>query len=213
MLLVANGTLQAETKAPKASNDTVYKGTTVKLDLFNTVYTLAATGGKTYSYEAAANVNLLNKYFPTIEIGYAGADQTMANDAHFNGTGAFMRIGSDFNLMKKKKNTSGNFFLGGVRFGMAMQQFDTDNLLITDNYWNTTQTINYTDQFKFDCWAEIVAGIQVNVYRNFTMGWAVRAKFLITRGNEGQLYAWYIPGYGTKDTNNWGFNYYIAYTF
>ena len=46
------------------------------------------------------------------------------------------------------------------------------------------------------------------------MGWAVRLKFLFTTNSHGvNTTPNYIPGYGFHDTMNWGFNYYLGYTF
>ena len=189
----------------------IYEGTTLKVDLFNPLYALFGSGGEIQAYEALVHVNLQNKYFPTIEAGYAHVSHTAKNEAAFNGGGVFSRIGADFNLMKKNKE-SGNYFLGGLRFGMAQQKFSITGIHITDGYWNTSQTISYPDRTKFDCWAEVVGGAHVKVYKGFNMGWSVRFKFLITRKEE-VLHTWYIPGFGYKANTTFGFNYYIGYTF
>lgn len=189
----------------------IYEGTTLKLDLFNPLYAFFGSSGEIQAYEALVHVNLLNKYFPTIEAGYAHVSHTAKNEAAFNGGGVFARIGADFNLMKKNQD-AGNFFLGGLRFGMAQQKYSITDIYITDGYWNTTQTISFPNCTKFDCWAELVGGAHVKIYKGLNMGWSVRFKFLITRKEE-VLHTWYIPGYGYKTNTTFGFNYYIGYTF
>ncbi len=209
------GTLPVDTantpEEQPAEKIKIYEGTALKVDLFNPLYALFGSGGEIQAYEALVHVNLQNKYFPTIEAGYAHVSHTAKNEAAFNGGGVFSRIGADFNLMKKNKE-SGNYFLGGLRFGMAQQKFSITGIHITDGYWNTSQTISYPDRTKFDCWAEVVGGAHVKVYKGFNMGWSVRFKFLITRKEE-VLHTWYIPGFGYKANTTFGFNYYIGYTF
>ena len=65
-----------------------------------------------------------------------------------------------------------------------------------------------------DAWGEIVAGVQVDIYKGFNMGWAIRMKFLFTTKAHDELTTpYYIPGFGYRDTMRWGFDYYLGYTF
>ena len=65
-----------------------------------------------------------------------------------------------------------------------------------------------------DAWGEIVAGVQVDIYKGFNMGWAIRMKFLFTTNAHDELTTpYYIPGFGYRDTMRWGFDYYLGYTF
>ncbi len=203
-------TLSSQMKQP-AEKKEIYKGTTLKIDLFNPLYAWFGTEGEILAYEALIHVNLLHKYFPTIEAGYAHTSHTSNDEASFNGGGFFSRVGADFNLMKKNQD-AGNYFLGGLRFGMAQQKFSVTNISITDGYWNTTQIVSFPNSAKFDCWAEIVGGAHVKIYKGLNMGWTVRFKFLITRTEE-DLHAWYIPGFGYNANTTFGFDYYIGYTF
>lgn len=208
---LATGRAEVQGGEQPAEKPKIYEGTTLKVDLFTPLYTMFGTGREILSYEALVHVNLLNKYFPTVEAGYAQVSHTAKNEASFVGGGVFSRVGVDFNLMKKNKD-SGYFFLGGLRFGMAQQKFSITGIHITDGYWNTSQIVSYPDSHKFDCWAELVGGTHVRIYKGLNMGWSVRFKFLITRKEE-VLHTWYIPGFGYKENTTFGFNYYIGYTF
>ena len=68
-----------ETRA-KVKNDSVpvYQGVSLKLDLAMPVIEAARSAGKIQDYEMAINVRLKNRFYPTLELGYAlakcGAD-------------------------------------------------------------------------------------------------------------------------------------------
>lgn len=198
-------------KREKKTTMPIYQGIGVKLDLGNSLYEIFSSQQQGMSFEALAYVNLLKRYLPTLELGYAQRTYIPANEAKFSGKGAFTRIGCDFNLMKNKE--MGNMFLIGARFGMAVQNYDISNLQIKDNYWNITQTLPNYNATRFDCWAEVVAGVEVSIYKGFNMGWAVRIKKLFTLPDEKNFHATYIPGYGYNDATIFTFNYYIGYNF
>lgn len=189
----------------------IYQGVGIKLDLGNSIYEVFSSQQQGMSFEALAYINLLKRYLPTLEAGYGQRTYVPANDARFSGKGAFTRIGCDFNLMKNKE--MGNMFLIGARFGMAVQDFSISNLQIIDNYWNTIQTIPEHNATRFDCWGEVVAGVQVPIYKGFNMGWAVRIKKSFTLPDETNFHATYIPGYGYNNATVFTFNYYIGYHF
>ncbi len=188
----------------------IYKGLQLKLDIGSPILEIARSGAKVQTYEMAVNVNLLQRYFPTLELGYAQADRTITAGT-FNGKGGFGRVGLDLSALKKQKE-SPNKLLVGLRVGTAVQDYSMTNLTLHDTYWQTTPTMNFHD-IRCDVWGEIVAGIQVQVYKSFYMGLAGRFKMLFTRGKEGTYTAYYIPGYGYKDDMNFGFNYYLGWQF
>lgn len=183
----------------------VYQATSIRIDILNPIFELARSKGHTYSVEMAANVRLLNRLFPTLEFGFAGGflQEKDAATPVYNGRGEFMRLGLDINPLKKRPGAL-SYMTVGLRAGAAMQHLSTPALLI---YSPAGETIG-------DAWGEVVAGVHVNIAAGFNMGWAVRMKFLFTAKNHGVTTTpYYIPGYGYYDTMNWGFNYYLGYTF
>ncbi len=48
---------------------------------------LAFGSNESYSFEGAVQTNLLGKYFPVIEGGFAGAERTADNNIHFKTAG------------------------------------------------------------------------------------------------------------------------------
>lgn len=172
-------------------------------------------GNETYSAEAGLQLDLSHKYFPVLEIGYAGANKTSLENVQFKTNGMFGRVGIDFNLSKQKKESkpTSNLIFMGLRLGITNASYDINNVIITDNYWGGTTQIPYSNIKGLQAWYEITFGLKVEVAKNIFMGWAVRNKHLITQSKEGEISPWYIPGYGKKASSNWAISYTIGYKF
>ena len=196
--------------AREYADTAVYQGMSVKLDIAMPILELARFGGKIQSYEAAVNVRLAKRFYPTLEAGYALAERGADGGWH-KGQGGFGRVGMDLAIVKK--GATENNMLIGLRVGGAYQDYDLTNVKLYSDYWGEKQ-LNFYDQQRFDCWGEFVAGCQVQVYKGFQMGWYLRMKLLFTRKAEGVgVVPYYVPGFGFRKDFNWGFNYYLAYKF
>ena len=189
-----------------AKSDSIYNCTQIKLDFLSPVLIPGITHWHMQHYEAAVNVRLANRFYPTLEAGYAGGKLINSDTVSYSGQGGFFRAGVDINPLKKHPE-SPHALLVGVRLGSGYQAK------------------------KADCWGEIVAGCQVCIVESrkskvesrkskapmaFYMGWMGRIKFLFTRATEdknGILYPAYIPGYGNRDNIGWGANYYLGWRF
>ena len=188
----------------------VYQGLAVKVDLAMPILEAARTAGKIQNYEVAINARLLNRFYPTLELGYAMAE-CGADGGQHNGHGGFARLGVDLAVVKK--GVTENNFMVGIRFANALQNYDLTDVKQAVDYW-PTQRLNFYDQFRYDCWGEVVAGCQVFLWKGLHMGWYGRIKLLMTRNAKpGQVMPYYVPGLGYRKDFNWGLNYYIGYRF
>ena len=200
------------------SSDTIktplYNGFLIQADIASVV-TSALSNGVTYSYEAGIQVDLKHKYYPVIELGFAGANKTTSENIGFITNAPFGKIGIDFNILKKKKDSkpTNNLFLMGVRLGMTNFNYKLTNVTITDNYWGGSEVVLAGTNTTSKMWWEIVAGVRVEVVKNIYMGWNVRIKNLLSQDAVGVVSPWYIPGFGINTASNWGFNYTIGYHF
>lgn len=194
---------------------TVFRGLRLEVDLSPVVNNLV-NNGERFSYEAGLYADLKHKYFPAIEIGFAGADKLTSEAIGFKTSGMFARVGVDLNLMKPKKDKlpTNNIFYAGVRFGFSPFNYSITNVKVPNNYWGENITQNFPNQSSTKLWFEIVAGMRVEVSRNIYMGWTVRNKNLLGQDVPGEIQPWYIPGFGIKgEGKNWGVNYAIGYKF
>lgn len=192
----------------------------IKLDVGATALALGISKGQIQHYELGMNWRLINRLYPTFEAGYAGTlpatsanpsrgEQIRGDSLHYRGQGGFIRVGLDINPLKKSAATSPHALLVGVRLGTAVQQMSQEN--------SNSPAVTYNG-VRADCWGEVVAGCQVDVYKGLTMGWMGRIRFLFTRAVptdrvEALTVPLYIPGYGHYDTMAWGLSYYIGYKF
>lgn len=188
----------------------IYQGVNVKLDLAMPIIEAARSAGKIQDYEVAINVRLKNRFYPTLELGYALAE-CGADGAQYKGQGGFARLGMDLAIVKKGRTESN--MLVGVRFGGAYQNYDLTNVYVQTDYWQSPP-LDFYRQTRFDCWGEFVIGCQVFLWKGLHLGWFGRIKLLMTNDvKEGNVAPYYVPGLGFRNDFNWGINYYIGYRF
>lgn len=200
----------SEKKKERLPKDSIYQGMSVKVDIAMPILELARSKGKIQDYELAFNVRLANRFYPTIEVGYALADVT-ADGGHYTGQGGFARVGMDLSALKK--GVGDNCLMVGLRLAGAYQGFQITDVPVYGDYWPMGK-VNYYNQHKFDCWGEVVAGCQVQIWKGFQMGWYVRMKLLMTRTDkQGDALPAYLPGFGYRRDFNWGFNYFLGWKF
>ena len=204
-LMAMSISLFAATDTTKVKKEPIYNATQIKLDIASPVVIAGIHQWQMQHYEIAANVQLARRFFPTLELGYAGG-KAHNDSINYSGKGGFFRVGCDINPLKKKKD-SPHALLVGLRLGTAVQGWE--------------HTSHATSGTKADCWGEIVLGCQVEIAKvqktAFYMGWMGRFKVLFTRDKEGltadQMMPIYIPGFGNRDNIGWGLNYYLGWRF
>lgn len=182
----------------------IYQGLNIRLDVANPIFELARSQWHSYAVEMAFSPRLKNRFYPTIELGYAGNFRQVKSEMtnHFTGQGGFMRIGLDINPLKKHPERR-SYMTIGVRAGLALQYLDTEPL----------RPYSPQGEWITDSWGEIVAGVQVQIINGFHMGWAIRMKYLFTTYSHGEYStSHYIPGFGFNNPMNWGFDYYLGVT-
>ena len=189
----------------------IYQGMSVKLDIAMPVLELARSKGAVQDYEVALNVRLANRFYPTLEFGYALASAS-ADGGNYEGQGGFMRVGMDLSALKK--GVGDNCLMVGLRLAGAYQGFQITDVPVYGDYLRPLPNVAYYDQRKLDCWGEVVAGCQVQIWKGFQMGWYVRMKLLMTRTDkQGDALPAYLPGYGYRRDFNWGMNYFLGWKF
>ena len=185
--------LSLSVNAKEYADSAIYQGINLKLDLFNSVYYPALTKGDVQSYEIAMNVKLKQRFYPTLELGYAQGTKGNYTPV-WDGQGGWGKVGLDINGLKKNPSNP-NALLVGIRVGTAYQQYETPRL----SAW--------------DYWGEVVGGCQVQVYKGFMMGWYARLKLLFTSNPKTTTIPDYIPGFGYRNNTQWGISYYLGWKF
>ena len=144
-----------------------------------------------------------------IEGGYLNYKYSQYNYDYIS-TGVFTRIGVDFNLLKPETSL-GKYWAGaGLRYGLSFYSSETPSFS-QENYWGSSTSsipvIKGTGHFL-----ELTPGFKTELFRNFTVGWTVRLKLLISGGGTRDIKPIYIPGYGNGGKAvTLGVNYYISW--
>jgi len=218
-LFCLSGVYNVNAQANKQRADSVikaaFRGIRLDIDVVPVVSNFIFKGER-YGCEAGVYADLKHKYFPAVEIGFAGANKTSGDEVNFKTSGIYGRVGVDFNLIKPKKDKipSNNVFFAGARIGFSPFSYSYNNVSVQNEYWGTTISQNFTDIRSTKVWFEIVAGMRVEVLKNIYMGWTVRNKKLFGTDVPGEFQPWYIPGFGVKgEGSSWGVNYTIGYKF
>lgn len=132
----------------------------------------------------------------------------------YDSQGSFLRIGVDVNLLKDREandyDAAGSILLFGLRFGRA-QINDQLSYELVDSLWGTTVLTQQNDELVAT-WAEMTAGVKVEVFKNLFLGYNLRFKFAQGFSDEPLLLPYYIPGFGRSDRpERFGFDYSIFY--
>lgn len=187
-----------------------YQGTTIGIDLYGLGSKIF--GGSTTSTEISVEVNLKNRFVPAAEIGYGTTDTTDdGTNIHYKASAPFFRIGMNYNFFFKKPYLPG-YLYGGVRYGFTSFSYDVDAPSMENTYWPYPDVpFEYNGVKTNVSWAELLAGIKVNVYKNFYMGWSLRYRIRMNMKKAENTEPWYIPGFGKNNSTNLGVTYSLIY--
>lgn len=186
----------------------LFQGFTLSADVFGPLMYAFSDYG---NIEAALRLNLKNTYFPIVEAGYGVCDKTDLNTYIMYKTSApYLRIGCDFNLLKDKFQDNRLFV--GFRYGVSNFSYDISGPDMRDPIYGGAEPFGFDGINTTSQWIEVVAGVQVKVWRNLHMGWSIR--FKSEMNTKESLYAkpYYIPGYGTTTGGTvWGGTYNLIF--
>ncbi len=205
MLLLGTTTASAQFKKKKAKieiPDTVplLNGFQVSADLLGAAMMHIGSYGQ---YEGALRVNLRDRYFPIVELGYGKADHTDDGTLlRYQTKAPYGRVGIDFNLMKDKHDIYR--LLAGVRYGFTSFKYDLHHPGIKDPVWLDEVEFHAEDIQCNYHWMEVVFGVDATIWGPLHIGWSVRYRNRIAH-NAGDLdNVWYVPGYGKSGKSVFG---------
>lgn len=177
-----------------------FNGVQVMADLAGPIQLAVSDYGQ---WEVAARVNLRDRYFPIIELGYGIANhKEEPTSTAYKTKAPYGRIGCDFNILKNKHRPYRAFV--GLRYAYTSFKNDVERSVVTDPVWLTQSHFLVTGNKCNYHWIELVAGIDAKVWGPIHLGWSARYKRRI-HGNEGVIgNAWYVPGFGISNNSRLG---------
>lgn len=199
----------------------LYNGVSVGLDLWGIGNKVI--GGDNLSVEVMADVNLKNRFFPTLELGYAASNADGDLGIHYQAKAPYFRIGIDYNALYKKKHA--NMLLVGLRYAVTSFKYDIDavslndpiygggvgNPNLEDEIWGGSLPYDHRGMKGSMQWIEISLGLRARVWQDLYMGWAVRMKYKLSASAGTYGDPWYVPGFGKYGSNTIGVTYTITY--
>lgn len=171
---------------------------------------MKALGGRYANMEVMGRLNLLEKYFPVVELGIGECDRE-GNDLNttFHTRAPYFRAGGDYCLTKKR---NGNRLLLGLRYGFSSYDYDYANPDFQDPYWETrSKGTVIKDIHASSHWLELSFGIETRLWRYIRMGWSFRYKSKLAQSECPHGEPWYVPGYGKNGGTTFGGTVHLAF--
>jgi hypothetical protein len=201
-LLPAQTTQPAKKMAEPAGKDSIsfFRGVQVMGDVVGLIQMAVGSYGQ---YEVAARVNLKDKYFPVIEVGYGKTDhEDEVTQTRYKTSAPYGRIGMDFNVMKNKHDIYRIY--AGARYAYTSFKFDVYHSDLIDPVWGGQSQFQGHDIKAYYHWFEAVVGVDAKIWGPLHLGWSVRYKRRIAYDNGELGNVWYVPGFGKQGSTRLG---------
>lgn len=210
LTVLSNLLLPTSAHAQETGQQPFFQGITAGVDIFGLLN--KALGSDITGSEAYVEANLLNRFFPVVEIGYGKMDTTDdETDIHYKTSAPYFRVGMDYNVFYKKPHLPG-YFTVGLRYGFSSFKYDMQAPGLTDPNWgHITVPVSYEGVKSNAGWLELVLGLKTNVFKDFYMGFNIRYRSRLSMKKHENTEPYYIPGYGRGKSNNFGILYHLSY--
>lgn len=182
--------------------DTVplFRGFAVAVDLVGPAQLMLSDYGQ---YEASLRLNLKDKYFPIVELGYGKADHLNdVTDISYKTSAPYGRIGVDFNVLKNKHDDYRLYV--GARIAMTSFKFDLSKPPLTDPVWNEEVAYEAKDVKCSYTWMEALIGVDAKLWGPIHLGWSVRYRSRVSYDTGDYGNCWYVPGFGKHGSSRLG---------
>lgn len=160
------------------------------------------TNARYANMEILGRVNLLEKYFPIVELGVGECSREgVEQNTIFSTRAPYYRAGMDYCLTKKR---NGNRLFLGLRYGFSHFGYDYSNPDFQDPYWPGPTGTSVEDIKASAHWLEICLGIETKLWKFLRMGWSFRYKSRLAQTDCPHGEPWYVPGYGKNGGTTFG---------
>ena len=173
---------------------------------------LMAFGQDYASFDVHATLNMWNRLQPVAELGL-GWGKTTPDDLNFTyraKLSPYLKLGVNYNFLFKSDPHYQAFL--GVRLAYSPFRYDITDVTYKNSYWQEYNLFEIKSQTSQALWGEALAGLRVNVWKQWSLGWTIRYHGLFTYKSNEQSKPWFIPGYGPRKQAV-SFTFSAAYTF
>lgn len=172
---------------------------------------LMAFGQDYASVDFHATLNLWNRLQPVLEMGLGWASST-PNDMNYTYHGRpspYFKLGANYNFLYKSEPRYQAVL--GLRLCYSPLRYRVTDVAYRNGYWDEDLTFDIDSQSSHALWGEAVAGLRVDIWRQWSLGWTIRYHAMFSYGSSQSGRPWFIPGYGPRK-GNLGFTFSVAYT-
>lgn len=200
LLLTMSSVASAQMKFFTIQKDSIplFRGFAVSFDLVGAGMLALSDYGQ---YEAALRVNLHDEWFPIVEAGVGKATHDdEVTQLYYSTSAPYFKVGIDKNMLKDKHGP--NRLYVGLRYGFTSYKIDLSRPDFPDPVWLWNTGFGVKDASCKYHWAEVVIGVDAKIFGPLHLGWSVRYKQRLAHSEEGEFgNPWYVPGFGTYNTN------------
>jgi hypothetical protein len=165
---------------------------------------------KRNAYEITLDYAFKNDVYLVLEGGFGGSTINYT-DLKYNTNNSYARIGVDKSMLQRLFPNDWDMLFVGVRYGIGLINRSEATFSTNDNFWGTTTgTIPAKNMTAH--WAELNAGMRVELLKHLFAGYNIRAKFLANGKAFQELPPAYVAGYGKVEKSTvFDFNFYLCY--
>ncbi|MCK9311591.1 MAG: DUF6048 family protein [Bacteroidales bacterium] len=197
----------AEKKKEEVVKVPLYQGIQIGFDLVSPASYLISDS---YGVDIKADINLWNKYFPTVELGYADFDKTSEDGINCTSSGQYFKVGIN-KALSYRGNKAEDLFFAGIHYGFSSFSYNLDNLVYYPNYWGYDNITSFQDQEATTGWIELVAGVRIQIIGPISLGWTAQYKSTLHVSDGRNSIPAYIPGYGENFKPKLGMAFHLYY--
>ena len=165
--------------------------------------------------ELVADYRLTRKFYLAAELGN---ENKTTDDARLNFTtkGTFIKAGFDYNTYENWLDMENMVYIG-LRYGLSSfsQELNSYKIYDTNPYFGEAPNIVAAQKFSglTASWIEVVAGVKVELFQNFYVGFSARLNRMVSNKQPGNFENLYIPGFNRTYSGDFGvgFNYTVSY--
>ncbi len=166
---------------------------------------------ETEQFETSIDIEFSKNWFGVLEAGILGVD-VERDDFNYYSDGYFFRTGLDFNILGRETLKENDVVYFGLRYGYGKQKHGADNIIVYDEYWDTSYTTSVDGSDFESHWGEIVGGVKTELFANLFIGWSLRLRLILHETEETLMKPYRIAGFGSGGENTAiDFNYSIFY--
>lgn len=159
--------------------------------------------------EFSVDGEIAYNFFPIAEYGLQSLSRN-TDSLSYKMSGNYLRVGLDYNLIKYKHRLDRDIFYIGLRFAGTRFSHEAPYAAL-NSVWGVVES-NIPRVNMNALWGEAVVGLKGELFKNFYIGIAARAKMMFSHTAYNSMVPYIVPGYG-KGFNrfNAGFTYSLMY--